>query len=243
MPIEPFRSPAPSAQHVIDLMGRFGPVRARAMFGGHGLYRDDVMFALLADGGLYLKADDTSRPDFVRRNLQAFSFTAKGRTVRLSYHEAPPEALEDEAEMARWCQLAWESALRARAHGGMKGATRGATKGGAGGATKRAADARAKRPEKSGGQASASAGPLSDLPNLGPRSIEWLSAAGITSADQLRKLGSVRAFVRTRSLNRGVGLNLLWALEGALTGRRWQEVAETDRASLLMALEDVQRQA
>ena len=53
----------------------------------------------------------------------------------------------------------------------------------------------------------------------------------------------MRAFVRVRDHDRRVSLNLLWAIEGALTGRRWQEVAETDRASLLMALEDVQREA
>jgi DNA transformation protein len=48
--------------------------------------------------------------------------------------------------------------------------------------------------------------------------------------------------VRTREFSPGVSLNLLWALEGALTGRPWQEVAVADRASLLMALEDAQRQ-
>jgi DNA transformation protein len=32
-------------------------------------------------------------------------------------------------------------------------------------------------------------------------------------------------------------LNLLWALEGALTGLHWQEVAKEHRTSLLLALE------
>lgn len=229
MPREPFRSSDPSVQHIVDLMGRFGSVRARAMFGGHGLYRDGVMFALLAKEGLYLKVDEQSRPVFAGRNLRAFSFTAKGRTVQLSYHEAPPQALEDEAEMADWCQLAWQAALRAK--------DKGARNGGKGtGMEARAVAARGQGDPEPVAQ-------LAKLPNLGPRSVASLAAAGITSLERLQGLGAVRAFVRVRSLNPSVSLNLLWALEGALTGRRWQEVAETDRASLLMALEDVQRDA
>lgn len=227
MPRESFSSSDPSVQHIVDLMGRFGAVRARSMFGGHGLYRDDDMFALLTDGGLYLKVDEQSRPVFAGRNLRAFSFTAKGRTVQLSYHEAPPEALEDAAEMANWCQLAWQSALRAKAKGVSKGAKE----------KKKAPD-----PINSGVLANGLA-ELADLSNLGPRSIDVLASAGVTTLARLQELGAVRAFVRVRSHSPTVSLNLLWALEGALTGRRWQEVAETDRASLLMALEDVQRQA
>lgn len=217
-------SSAPLVQHVIDLMDRFAVVRARAMFGGHGLYRGGVMFALLANGGLYLKVDDQSRPIFAQRNLKAFSFTAKGRTVRLSYHEAPPQAMEDEAEMAHWCQFAWEAALRAK--------DKGARKGEKGVRGKKDIEKRFEPADR-----------LIDLPNLGPRSVESLLAAGISTLEDLRELGAVRAFVRARTHNPAVSLTLLWALEGALTGRRWQDVAETDRASLLMALEDVQREA
>ncbi|WP_264362066.1 TfoX/Sxy family protein [Ramlibacter tataouinensis] len=42
---------------------------------------------------------------------------------------------------------------------------------------------------------------------------------------------------------RPVSLNLLWALEGAITGERWQEVARRHRTSLLLALEDHERRA
>lgn len=240
---ESFNSPDPSVQHVIDLMGRFGPVLARAMFGGHGLYRDGVMFALVADGELYLKVDEQSEHFFASRNLKAFAFTAKGRTVQLSYHEAPPEALEDDEAMADWCRLAWQAALRAKKKGEAKGSQ--PSKGG----TVMRGRVSAKRLDVSGGKkerhprapSSVPVG-LQDLPNLGLRSIELLAAAGVTSLAQLQELGAVRAFVRARACTAGVSLSLLWALEGALTGRRWQDVAEADRASLLMALEDAERE-
>lgn len=207
-----------AVQHVTGLMQRFAQVRARPMFGGHGLYRDDTMFALLAKGELYLKVDAQSASLFEARGLRAFAFEAKGRVVRLSYHEAPPEALEGDVAMAHWCDLAWQAALRSKS-------------------------AVARRGKKLTAHADAVAQvPLSGLPNLGPRGLEWLASAGITSLARLQELGSVRAFVLTRACNPGVSLNLLWALEGALSSRRWQDVAETDRASLLMALEDVVRE-
>ncbi len=68
-----------------------------------------------------------------------------------------------------------------------------------------------------------------------------LAKAGICTDASLRSLGAVVAYARTKAVCPKASLNLLWALEGALTGRDWKLVAETDRASLLMALEDVQR--
>jgi DNA transformation protein and related proteins len=68
-----------------------------------------------------------------------------------------------------------------------------------------------------------------------------LSRAGITSIEQLRKLGSVRAFAIVKGSGARPSLNLLWALEGALTGEHWQRVAKESRTSLLFALEDYER--
>jgi DNA transformation protein len=82
---------------------------------------------------------------------------------------------------------------------------------------------------------------LADLPGLGPKSQAMLARAGITSVAQLRKQGSVAAYVRARRANPGVSLNLLWALESALTGQPWQEVARERRTRLLLALDDCEK--
>jgi DNA transformation protein len=79
---------------------------------------------------------------------------------------------------------------------------------------------------------------IADLPNIGPKSRQVLALAGITTLAQLRKLGSVAAYVRARQVGTNVSLNLLWALEGALSGLPWQTVAREHRTSLLLALED-----
>ena len=85
--------------------------------------------------------------------------------------------------------------------------------------------------------------PLSDLQNLGPKSQAMLTAAGITSVAQLQRLGSVAAYSRVKRSGANASLNLLWALEGALTGLPWQEVAREHRTSLLLALETHERGA
>jgi DNA transformation protein len=82
-----------------------------------------------------------------------------------------------------------------------------------------------------------SAAAIADLRGLGPKSQAMLASAGITTVAQLRRLGAVRAYARVRARHNNASLNLLWAIEGALTGLPWQEVAKEHRLSLLLALE------
>lgn len=84
---------------------------------------------------------------------------------------------------------------------------------------------------------------ISTLPNLGPKSQQMLARAGIHTLADLKALGAVAAYVQTKRSAGRVSLNLLWALEGALTGVHWQEVARDHRTSLLLALEDCERRA
>lgn len=84
---------------------------------------------------------------------------------------------------------------------------------------------------------------LTSLPNLGPKSQKMLLAAGIATIDQLREMGAVEAYWRVKQSGANASLNLLWALEGALSGLRWQDVAREHRTSLLLALERMEKQA
>ena len=78
---------------------------------------------------------------------------------------------------------------------------------------------------------------IADLAGLGPKSQIMLAGAGIKTATQLKRLGSVRAYAKVKSTGGNPSLNLLWALEGTLTGLPWQVVAKEHRLSLLLALE------
>lgn len=77
--------------------------------------------------------------------------------------------------------------------------------------------------------------------NFGPKSTEMLAEAGITTDEQLVALGAIAAFLAVKRAGCSPSLNLLWAIEGALTGRDWKVVAREDRLSLLMQLEDAEK--
>lgn len=79
------------------------------------------------------------------------------------------------------------------------------------------------------------------MAGLGPKSEGMLGHAGITTAEQLRATGAVQAFVAVKRAGQPASLNLLWALEGALTGRHWKDVARADRTRLLIALDQAER--
>lgn len=83
----------------------------------------------------------------------------------------------------------------------------------------------------------AAAPEIEKLPNLGPKSSAMLARASIHSLDELREIGAVAAYARVKRVDRTASLNLLWALQGALTGVPWQQVAREQRTSLLLALE------
>ena len=114
---------------------------------------------------------------------------------------------------------------------------------------KRTLAARAKAPanapaaRRAQPMATAQADAIAALPNLGAVSARRLAEAGVTSVAALRRLGAVETWRRVRAHWPGASLNLLWALEGALTGRGWQEVARTERTRLLLALDDDRRSA
>lgn len=101
--------------HCLELLAPLGVVRARRMFGGHGLYVDDLFVAIIAFDRLYLKADEATRERFARADCQPFVYDAKGQSVTLGYWTVPAEAMESPQLMQPWARLAIAAALRARA--------------------------------------------------------------------------------------------------------------------------------
>jgi DNA transformation protein len=113
-------------EFIVEQMASFGPVTAKRMFGGAGLHRGGVMFALIAEDTLYLKVDGENVPAFEAEGLEAFSYTAgSGETVLMSYRRAPDRCLEDPDEMHDWCRRSFDAALRAKDAKGKSVRTRG----------------------------------------------------------------------------------------------------------------------
>jgi DNA transformation protein len=97
-------------EFVLDQLGALPGVRAKAMFGAHGLYHGDHFFAILDEGRLFFKTDEVSQPDYVARGMEPFTYEAKGRVLTMSYHEVPPDVLEDAPELVAWAQRAIQAA-------------------------------------------------------------------------------------------------------------------------------------
>lgn len=102
-------------ESVSDQLAFVDGLRVRAMFGGHGVYQDDRMFAILMGEQLYLKADATTRADFQARKLEQFTAEMRGKTVSMGYYEAPPEVFDEPDAMRHWTALALAAAARAKA--------------------------------------------------------------------------------------------------------------------------------
>ena len=100
---------------VCGLMLPLGPVQARAMFGGWGLYLDDLMFALIAWDRLFLKVDEETKARFADVDSTAFTYEGKSKPVEMSYWEAPAGSLEAPDALLPWAELGLAAAKRAQA--------------------------------------------------------------------------------------------------------------------------------
>lgn len=102
----------PYLEFLAEQMAPLGDITSRAMFGGYCLYCDGIVFALVANQALFLKADDENRGNFDSRGLKAFRPFEGSETM--SYYEAPPEIFEDPDAMKQWCGGAVEAGRRSK---------------------------------------------------------------------------------------------------------------------------------
>jgi DNA transformation protein and related proteins len=75
------------------------------------------------------------------------------------------------------------------------------------------------------------------LLNLGPRSAEWLADVGVRTVGDLRAMGAVLAYRIVKDRRDDATIHLLYALYGALEGKRWDRLTDDEKASLKKALE------
>ena len=103
------RSAAAFERFVLDQLADLGPVRSRKMFGGIGLYCDDVFFGIIARDELYLKVDDRTRDDYERAGMHPFK-PYPDRATTMKYYAVPVGVLESSVELTRWARAAVDAA-------------------------------------------------------------------------------------------------------------------------------------
>jgi len=98
---------------VIDQLAGIGQVRSKRMFGGAGLYADDLFFGLLGNNGLYFKVDDTNRADFVARGMGPFRPFADKPELEMGYYAVPADVIDEAEELVAWARKALRVAAAA----------------------------------------------------------------------------------------------------------------------------------
>jgi DNA transformation protein len=102
-------------EYLHEVFERFGPIRMRKMFGGYGVYHNGLMFGLVANDTLYLKADAGNAGHFEQEGLGQFEYHQRGNTIRMSYYQAPDGIMDDRELAAIWARRSVAAALRSRA--------------------------------------------------------------------------------------------------------------------------------
>jgi DNA transformation protein len=88
-------------------------------------------------------------------------------------------------------------------------------------------------------EAKSNTGPnrIKDLPNLRLANERMLKKAGICTIDDLFDAGALRAYRALQDNHQNsLSIELLWALEGAISGQHWSVITEQRRTELLSAL-------
>ena len=100
-------------EFVSEQLAAFAPVTIRSMFGGAGIYHDEVMFALISSKDvLYFKIDDASRVDFEAEGMSPLTFKGKnGKPVSMAYYEVPERLYDDPVQMCDWARKAYGVAI------------------------------------------------------------------------------------------------------------------------------------
>jgi len=103
------------ASYCAELLASAGEVRTQRMFGGWGLYIDDLFVAIIAGDTLYLKVDEQTRSQFEAAGGHRFEYSARGKQNALGFWTVPAEAMDSPHLMRPWARLAMQAALGARA--------------------------------------------------------------------------------------------------------------------------------
>ena len=89
---------------VLDQLRELDGVEARRMFGGHGLYKDEIFFGIVHKGKLYFKVDESTVGEYRKRKMKPFR--PNPRQTLKSYYQVPLEILEDNEQLCDWAMKA-----------------------------------------------------------------------------------------------------------------------------------------
>ena len=99
--------------YVLEQLAGLAGLSARRMFGGVGLYCEELFFGLIDNDTLYLRVNDDNRADYTARGMSPFRPYADRPELSMSYYEAPADVLEDTAQLVSWARRSVAVAMAA----------------------------------------------------------------------------------------------------------------------------------
>ena len=97
-----------------ELFAPVGGVSLRRMFGGIGIFKDALMFGLVADDVLYLKADDATKAPYEAEGFGPWVYGGMKKAVAMPYWQVPERLLDEPDEFREWAMAAFAVAERAK---------------------------------------------------------------------------------------------------------------------------------
>nr|WP_024967652.1 TfoX/Sxy family DNA transformation protein [Pantoea sp. IMH] len=176
-------------------LNALGEINSRSQFGGYSLSVEKVVFALVADGELYLRACEQVKPYFIQRQMDTLHFNKRGIAVEMDYYRVDDSLWQEPEQLVALSRLCLAGARHQR---NLHQSNRR----------------------------------LKDLPNLSIRLELQLRRAGIETVDKLKAQGARACWLRLRESNKNLGINVLFALEGAILGRHQQALPESVKDEL-----------
>ncbi len=90
-----------------DALAEVPDITAKRMFGGYGLYKDELFFAIIADKQLFFKVSQQTKPLYEAAGSQPFKYNRQDKEIVMdTYWEVPAHVLEDQGTIAQWVQAA-----------------------------------------------------------------------------------------------------------------------------------------
>ncbi len=89
------------ADEVAGRLFLLGPVAARRMFGGFGIFLVDVMFGLIGFDELFFKVDDGNQSDYEDAGMGPFSYLGRNGRISMSYWRVPEKIFEDPEQLSQ----------------------------------------------------------------------------------------------------------------------------------------------
>ncbi len=102
------------ADEVAGRLFLLGPVAARRMFGGFGIFLVGVMFGLIGFDELFFKVDDGNQSDYEHAGMGPFSYQGRNGRISMSYWRVPEEIFEDPEQLSQWAEKALAAARRVK---------------------------------------------------------------------------------------------------------------------------------